>query len=73
MLYEKALRQEREAVSAKRQVEELKDYLQGLIENSPDAIVTTDLDGIVTSWNDASEKMFGFSRNESIEIGRAHV
>jgi PAS domain S-box-containing protein len=66
MLYEKALRQEREAVSAKRQVEELKDYLQGLIENSPDAIVTTDLDGIVTSWNDASEKMFGFSRNESI-------
>ena len=66
MLYEKALKQEREAVSAKRQVEELKDYLQGLIENSPDAIVTTDLDGIVTSWNDASEKMFGFSRNESI-------
>ena len=66
MLYEKALRQEREAVSAKRQVEELRDYLQGLIENSPDAIVTTDLDGIVTSWNDASEKMFGFSRNESI-------
>ena len=47
-------------------MEELKDYLQGLIENSPDAIVTTDLDGIVTSWNDASEKMFGFSRNESI-------
>jgi PAS domain S-box-containing protein len=66
MLYEKALKQEREAVSAKRQVEELKDYLQGLIENSPDSIITTNLDGIVTSWNDASEKMFGFSRDEAI-------
>ena len=66
MLYEKTLKQEREAVSAKKQVEELKDYLQGLIENSPDAIITTDLDGIVTSWNDASEKMFGYSRDEAI-------
>ncbi|HMK55979.1 MAG TPA: PAS domain S-box protein [Dissulfurispiraceae bacterium] len=64
MLYEKALKQEREAVEAKRQVEELKDYLEGLIENSPDAIVTTDLDGVVTSWNDASEKMFGYAREE---------
>jgi PAS domain S-box-containing protein len=66
LLYEKALKQERAAVSAKKEVEELKDYLQGLIENSPDAIVTTDLNGIVTSWNEASEKMFGSTRQEAI-------
>ncbi|HMK60696.1 MAG TPA: PAS domain S-box protein [Dissulfurispiraceae bacterium] len=64
MLYDKALKKEREAVETKKQVEELKDYLEGLIENSPDAIVTTDLNGTVTSWNDASEKMFGYARDE---------
>ncbi len=66
MLYEKALKQERAAVSAKKEVEELKDYLEGLIENSPDAIVTSDLNGIVTAWNEASEKMFGSPREEAI-------
>lgn len=65
MLHERTLRQEREAVTAKKQVEELKDYLQGLIENSPDAIITTDLDGMVISWNEASEKMFGYSNDEA--------
>ena len=67
MLYDKALKQERDALSAKKETEELKDYLQGLIDNSPDAIVTTDMDGIVTSWNDASEKVFGYTRAEAID------
>ena len=66
MLYENALRQEREAVEAKKNIEELKEYLEGLIENSADAIVTTDLDGIVTSWNQGAEKIYGFEREEVI-------
>ncbi|MBF0329015.1 MAG: PAS domain S-box protein [Nitrospirae bacterium] len=66
IIYENALRQEREANEARKQVEELKDYLQGLIENSADAIVTSDLNGIVKSWNLGAEKIYGFTREEAI-------
>jgi PAS domain S-box-containing protein len=66
MLYENALKKEREALDAQRQTEELKDYLQGLIENSADAIVTTDINGIVTSWNMGAQKIYGFDKEEAI-------
>ncbi|MBI5212856.1 MAG: PAS domain S-box protein [Nitrospirae bacterium] len=66
ILYENAVRQEKEAVEAKERMEELKDYLQGLIENSADAIVTTDLSGTVTSWNIGAEKIYGYTKGEAI-------
>ena len=66
VLYENALRQEKEAIEAKNQVEELKDYLQALIENSADAIVTTDLNGNVRSWNMGAEKIYGYKREEVV-------
>lgn len=66
MLYENALKKEREAIDAQRQTEELKDYLQGLIENSADAIVTTDINGIVTSWNMGAQKIYGFTKEEAV-------
>jgi PAS domain S-box-containing protein len=45
---------------------EKKDNLEGIIENFPDAIVTFDLNGIVTSWNNEAENMYGFKKEESI-------
>jgi PAS domain S-box-containing protein len=66
ILYEKALKQEREAIEAKNRIEELKDYLQGLIENSADAIVTSDLNDVVTSWNIGAEKIYGYTKEEAI-------
>jgi PAS domain S-box-containing protein len=66
ILFEKALREEREALEAKRRVEELRDYLQGLIENSADAIETTDLEGVITSWNQGAERIYGFSKQEAV-------
>jgi len=47
-------------------VEELKDYLQGLIDNTADAIVTTDLNEIVTSWNTGAENIFGYGADEVV-------
>ncbi|HSW64650.1 MAG TPA: PAS domain S-box protein [Dissulfurispiraceae bacterium] len=64
--YERMVRQEREATAARQQIEELKDYLQGLIFNSADAIVTTDLDGRVISWNSGAERIFGYSEREVV-------
>jgi PAS domain S-box-containing protein len=44
--------------------------LQSVIEASPQAIVTFDLDGNVTGWNPAAERVFGWTREEA--IGRPH-
>lgn len=56
ILYENTFRKEKEALIAKQQFEDLWDHLQGFIENSADAIVTTDMRGIVASWNIGAEK-----------------
>ncbi len=62
---ERILYQE-ETLSLYREVIQTKEYLESIIDNSPDAIVTSDLDGIVTSWNEGAEKIFGFSEEEVI-------
>ena len=50
------------------EVTQTKEYLEGIIENSADAIVTSDINGIIKSWNKAAEKIYGF--NEQEVIGR---
>jgi diguanylate cyclase (GGDEF)-like protein/PAS domain S-box-containing protein len=37
-----------------------------LVESSQDAILTTDLDARITSWNDAAERLYGYSRDEAV-------
>jgi PAS domain S-box-containing protein len=47
-------------------VTEIRQNLESIIENFPDAIVTFDLDGVVTSWNRGAEEMYGFTKTEAI-------
>lgn len=55
---------EKALAEAKKDLQETKDYLEGIVENSADAIITSDLEGKITSWNKAAEMIYGFKEEE---------
>ena len=48
------------------EVQSQKRYSESLVQNSPAAIVAVDMDGNVSSWNPAAERLFGFTQAEAL-------
>src|SRR5204862_6834931 len=54
------------AEDVRRRGEQTSRLLASIIETSDDAIVSKDTNGIVTSWNNGAERVFGYTADEMI-------
>lgn len=53
-------------ISARRQAEAMRRQLSAIVSSSHEAIIGKDLDGIITSWNEGAERLYGYSAEEML-------
>jgi PAS domain S-box-containing protein len=56
----------RQAASEQRRHTERERLFSAVVESSNDAIITEKLDGTITAWNGAAERLFGFTAAEAV-------
>jgi PAS domain S-box-containing protein len=60
-------------VTEHRQIDEARNRLAAIVESSEDAIIGKSDTGVVTSWNQGAEKLFGYAATEMIGRSIKHL
>jgi len=53
-------------VSDRKRIEQMRLRLASIVESSADAIISKDMDGIITSWNTGAERIYGYKAEEVV-------
>ena len=67
---EREVQEHRRTEAARDHLAERERLFSAAVESSNDAIVTQSLDGTITGWNPAAERLFGYSAEEA--VGQEH-
>src|SRR5207244_10192909 len=53
-------------VTGRRHAEEAASRLAAMVDSSDDALIGKTLDGVITSWNPAAQRLYGYAAEEGV-------